>query len=653
MSTWWGRASEQALRRLALTVFALAVGFALLSPWLGAGLNSRPGAANAQGNGLGPFVYELATAASGLLICWYRPRNSVGWWLLAAGFIEAACDGLQAYGARALLVPEEHLPFGALALSLSAPLWIPGVVIPVTCLLLRYPTGTITGRWARRVDKGVLIGFVLMWIGYAGGAGSVTDEVKGHRPPIQLPEWASVICMLPAALLILGGVLFSLVDTVRRTLRASYPERQQLTLLVGIAPVAVLLLLSPYEWTQKLLWSVPAAIVVGVLRYRLLGIEVVVRRTLLYGALSAVTLLVFVAVTAAVTAVVPHGPAPQVVAASVVAVGLVPARDRLRHAVDRLVYGDRGDPMAALQRLGTPLDGDDLLQGVVDALVAALRVPGASVTGARATATAGEVSDAADVVPLLLGGRDVGVLRLSHRYGESGLPAADRRLLDVLLPLVAVVLHAVELTAALRDEQEHVVAATAAERARLRRDLHDGLGPSLTGVGLGLEAVDNEALPSRSRAIVARLRAEVSASLEETRRIIDDLRPGALETGDLLDLIRRRAQHLSATTPLRVEVVAPAALPPMSPDVEAAVLRIVEEALTNVVRHAHATTCTVRIDDSAGLCVEVTDDGVGFSGPREGGVGLSSMRSRAVALGGSLELARAERGTVLVARLPA
>src|SRR6185369_2704243 len=117
-------------------------------------------------------------------------------------------------------------------------------------------------------------------------------------------------------------------------------------------------------------------------------------------------------------------------------------------------------------------------------------------------------------VPLVMGGEQVGVLRLAPRAGEAQLPAADRRLVDGLAPLVAAVLHAIELSEALRVEQERVVAATETERARLRQELHDGLGPSLTGIGLGLEALQSRVGASD---LVQRLRAEATSSLVEVR----------------------------------------------------------------------------------------------------------------------------------------
>ncbi|MDP9183116.1 MAG: sensor histidine kinase, partial [Actinomycetota bacterium] len=235
------------------------------------------------------------------------------------------------------------------------------------------------------------------------------------------------------------------------------------------------------------------------------------------------------------------------------------------------------------------------------------------------------------------------------RPGEARLPAPDRKLVEALAPLVAAVLHAVELAAALQVEQERVVAATETERARLRRELHDGLGPSLTGIGLGLEALESRVGTSD---LVDRLRAETANSLEEVRRIIEGLRPGALESADLLQLLRVHAQHLSATTSVRVTVDAPGRLPVLPPDVEGAALRIVEEALTNVVRHARASTCvvTVRLDDA--LRLEVRDDGRGYDGPRVGGVGIGSMCNRAEQLGGRCEVVGGAGGTTVSAVLP-
>jgi signal transduction histidine kinase len=649
MTRW----SDTALRRWALAAFALITVLAVVNPVLGQDVAGRPGLSSDPVIDLGDSVFCLLFGTSALLILWFRPRHSVGWVLMLMGLLEDVCVLGQTYGARSVAFPAEHLPFGRLALQLSGGLWVPVVFLPVTVLMLRYPSGRVSGRWSRRVDRGAITGLILVYVGYSLSSSGVTDVAPHLDRVIAPPVVLVAVLGLSGAALTLAATGFTVINTVLRTLRAGYPERQQLAWLITVAPVAVGLLFLPYDGLQRVLYGIPLAIVVGVMRYRLAGIEVVVRRTLLYGTLTGLVLLVFVAVTALLSSAVPDGGLSTVLAAGVVAVGVVPLRDRLQRLVDRFVYGDRGDPLAALRRLATPVGlttDEALLPEVLAGVSSALRVPGAELVGQGGSrAVVGLVDEDAEEVPLVMGGEPVGVLRLTRRPGEARLPGQDRALVDALAPLVAAVLHGVELAAALQVERERVVVATETERARLRQELHDGLGPSLTGIGLGLEALENRVGASD---LVGRLRAETTASLDEVRRIIDGLRPGALESADLLSLLRIRAQHVSATTPLRVTVDAPDRLPVLPPDVEGAALRIVEEALTNVMKHAEATSCclSLRLDDA--LRIQVRDDGRGYAGPRDGGVGIASMQSRAEQLGGSCVVTATAEGTAVVVVLP-
>ena len=649
MSRW----GDAALRRWALAAYGAICVMALLNPMLGAGVVGRPGLSTDNVVDLGDSVFCLLMGTAGLLILWFRPRHGVGWVLVLIGLLENLCVLGQTYGARAVGFPDEHLPLGLLALQLSGGIWVTAVFLPVTCLLLRYPAGVVLGRWSRRADRLAITGLSLVWIGYSLSDSGVHDVAPHEASPLQVPVVLAVGPLVVGGVCVLAATAFSVVNAVLRTLRSGYPERQQLTWLITVTPLAVAALFLPFPHLQRVLYLIPFAVVLGVLRYRLAGIEVVVRRTLLYGALTGLVLVVFVAVTAGLSHLVGKGVGPQVVAAVIVAVGVVPLRDRLQRLVDRFVYGDRGDPLSALRRLSTPFGvtpGEALLPEVLGGVAAALRVPGAEIVGSAGTrSVVGFVDEATVEVPLVMGGAGVGVLRLAPRPGETHLPAADRRLVEDLAPLVAAVLHSVELADALQVEQERVIAATQTERARLRQELHDGLGPSLTGIGLGLEALESRVGASD---LVDRLRAETASSLEEVRRIIDGLRPGALESADLLGLLRIRAQHLSATTPLRVTVVAPDRLPVLPEQVESAALRVVEEALTNVVRHAAATSCVVTVSLDDELRVEVQDDGRGYDGPRAGGVGIGSMAARAEALGGMCRVSGTVSGTTVELRLP-
>ena len=495
-----------------------------------------------------------------------------------------------------------------------------------------------------------------MWVGYAGTRSSVTDEVPSARPPFVLPHDVAAVLLFGSAGVLLLCVLATGVRTVRIMLRATWPERPQLALLLTATTLSVVLVLgSPWEWLGNIaFFLIPVAVAIGVLRYRLLGIELVVRRTLVYGALTAVVLGVFVAVTSGVTALVPDGPAPRVVAASVVAVLLAPARDRLQRGVDRLLYGDRDRPVARAEPPRSGSGGGHWAAGRGRCRRAepAPSRRRAACRGRRRPSPGAWSRPRSYRSPSSRGRLRWEKLLVSPRRGESHLGAADARLLEAIAPLVAMVLHSSALSRDVAVERERVVQATEVERARLRRDLHDGLGPSLTGMGLGLEAIDSEQLPDRYRAIIARLRAEAGASLEEVRRIIDDLRPGALETGDLLSLLRTRAAHLSATSPVRVTLELPESLPALDSAVEAAALRIADEAITNVLRHAQATECTVTVTLDDELRIQVKDNGVGFSGLREGGVGVPSMQARAAALGGTCDLRSTAPGSLLEAVLP-
>lgn len=608
---------------------------------------------------IGFVISGTAVAVAGLLLAWARPFNAIGWLLLLAEFLGSVCDFLQHLGTELSFA---GVPGATLLLSLSAPLWVPGLFIPATLVLARYPSGQLHGVWARRVDRTVIVGFVALWVGYAGADPSVGDQIRGGHSAVPMPAWLGIGLILLAGVAVGGGTVAIAAMTVHRLIKARGAERQQLAWLFTSSVLAILLVMvSPWDLLGSISFAmIPVAVAIGVLRYNLLGIDVVMRRTLLYGLLTAGVLAVFVVVTAGLAALLPKGSAPEVVAASLVAVGLVPARDRLQRGVDRFVYGERGDPFAALARLSVPMGSvpdDELLAAVATAVRDALRVPGVTVVPvAGQRVVMGEVPPEAPVVDLRVGNSLVGALQVSPRRGERTLTSSDLRLLDALAPMIAVVVHSVELSEELRREQQRATEATQAERARLRRDLHDGLGPSLTGIGLGLEAVQSaaaDAIPVRSQEMLARLRIETSTALEEVRRIIDDLRPRTLELSSLLTTITDKAARVTASTPVRVGVSVVGELDCLTPPVEAAALRIVDEALTNVVRHSRATRCQIELScTETGLDISVVDNGVGFAGPRDGGVGVPSMRARAESLGGHLDIARETDGTRLSARIP-
>jgi len=447
------------------------------------------------------------------------------------------------------------------------------------------------------------------------------------------------------ALSLLGGTIAIWVLTVARLVHARSPERQQLAWLVCL--VIPFFLLGFATRFQGFAVALPVAVAVGVLRYRLLGIEVVLRRGLVYAVLTLTVIGVFLVVTAIAGSRLDHGPLPGVVAAPLVAVGLTPLRERVQRGVDRLVYGDRRDPMRAITRVGDSVaasgEPQDLLPAVLMTVRNAVQAPGAAVLSpeGRIVAAHGTAREGADL-PLRVSGQQVGTLRMAARSPREQYTDADLRLLAALTPQVAVVVRPLDLAEALEAERGRVVAATRAERDRLRRDLHDGLGPSLSGISLGLQAlgtawtVGDE--PTASD-LLGRVRAEAHTAVGEVGRILDGLRPAALDDAGLVAAMRRHADTVAPGVSVELDVVTALPLPP---EVETAAYRIAQEALTNVVRHAHAGRARVALATEDGaLRIEVADDGHGFmtgQSPQSPGVGLASMRHRADTLGGTLDV---------------
>jgi signal transduction histidine kinase len=402
---------------------------------------------------------------------------------------------------------------------------------------------------------------------------------------------------------------------------------------------------------------VVVAVAVGVLRYRMLGIEIVLRRGLVYGVLTAVVVSVYLAVTVLLGTALESRLLPGVVAAALVAVLLAPARERLQRAVDWFIYGERRDPLRAIARLGdqVAVAGErDLLPAALISVMRAVRAPGAEVRspGGRSIGCQGTMAATGTVLPLRVGGRDLGTLTVADR-SAGAYDDGELQLLAALALQVAALLRALELTEALEAERDRVVSATHAERDRIRHDLHDGLGPSLSGMGLGLQALADELRIDETTpagALLARIREEATTAVGEIRRIIDGLRPTVLDTLGLGEAIRQHAKTVSAALPVEVEI---ADLPVLAPGLEATAYRIVAESLTNTAQHAGARSAQVRVTAADGaLHIRVTDDGNGIDERAAPGIGLTSMHRRARALGGTFHVTSAPGRTTVAATLP-
>ncbi|MFE6865832.1 sensor histidine kinase [Kitasatospora sp. NPDC057692] len=354
----------------------------------------------------------------------------------------------------------------------------------------------------------------------------------------------------------------------------------------------------------------------------------------------------------------------QVAAAGLLGALLRPAARVVAHAVDRYYYGERAHPYQLIRQLAErmshavdPADAPPLLCRTV---VQALGLPAAAVrvrtrSGPRELARLGELDPPGLRFPLTYEGAEIGELLVPPRPGQSELDRQDREVLSLLADQASPAIASLGLYEDLRAGREQLVLAREEERRRLRHDLHDGLGPALSGLRLRIDAASAD-LPGGSGAAdsLTAASAGIGQAITELRRITHGLSPGPLDSKGLADGLRRLADTLGSRS-LQVALdLSPDPLPALPAAVEVAVYRISGEALNNVVRHSGATLARLDLrvlPDQ--VTVEVADNGTGFPARASAsGVGLRSMAERAEELGGTFTAGNAPVGAVVRAVLP-
>jgi len=409
--------------------------------------------------------------------------------------------------------------------------------------------------------------------------------------------------------------------------------------------------------------ALPAAIAVAIVRHRLYDVDLLISRTLVYGTLTLLVIGIYIAVVGGFGVLwrIDGNPLLPLVATGLVAVAFNPLRQRVQRAVNRLVWGDRDDPHAVMarlaRRLGSAMPPEGALQTIVDTIGVAMKLPYVVITlagnGVRAAyqAAGGPAPEQLEDYSLRYRDDEVGVLSVAPRPGES-FGTADRRALAEIAGHAGVAVQALRSTVDLQRSRERIVAAREEERARLHRDLHDGLGPTLASLYQRIDAARILLAkdPAAAHGVLDQAGQQVKSTVEDVRRLVYALRPPVLAELGLAAAIEEACQGLAPWALIEVADE----LPVLPAGVEVAAYRIAVEAVTNVVRHADASRCVVRIlEEGRVLVVSVLDDGVGFAAGARPGAGLRSMRERAEELVGTFSVEPAEpAGTIVTARLP-
>jgi signal transduction histidine kinase len=612
----------------------------------------------------------LAFGLTGGWLAWVQPRLPVGWTFLAMGVLAAGSLVATEYGLWALGSDR-----AAAALWLGNWVWVLAIIPVAAVVPLLLPDGRLPSpRWRPALALGVLSVLAAASSFAFSSYASTTPalEAAGLSNPMHL-TWIERPAVATATMLLtVAGPLIGVVALVLRWRRSRGVERQQLKwVLLGVAAAvatfAAGFVLGPTV-TSLAMVPLPAAVVVAVLRYGLGDVDVVVSRSLVYGALTVCLLGLYVAVVGVLggtlARVLGNDTAAPIVATALVAVAAEPLHRRLRAVVNRRVHGSVEDPLTELSRLGARLAavedpavvGDQLLPRLVGSAAASLHLPYVAVRLEDGTCVEhGEPAAVAEELPLTYAGTRVGTMAVAT--GGPPLRRRTRDRLDRLAEQAGVAAHSVLLAHRLQASREEAVGAREEERRRLYRDLHDGLGPSLAALALNVE-VARESLPGdpgRTAALLDRALPTLQATVAEVRSVVHGLRPPALDDLGLTGAVRELAAAFAGPR-LTVRVEADGEMAGLPAATEVATYRIVAEALTNASRHADASEVVLTLRrEGTQVLVSVEDDGRGVATDSVPGVGLASMASRAEEVGGSLGVVAGPRGrgTVVHAVLPA
>ncbi len=661
----------------AFVLFAVVVA-ELLAVLLGAALTGMSAAAATDSFMVTNTALGVGCGAGGVLIAANRPENLLGWLLLGAGVCQTATAAVTPWFVQALHdgATEATVRGLSTAYSFCWP-WSVALFIPLT--LLYFPDGRLPGpRW-RWLLPGVVVNGVVQVLLFSADDRPLStvrelDAVDRPVPPYLALDWLSPDGAFDMGSEVVLSATFGagLVALVLRYRRGDELVRRQLLWLL-LATVVTVVLVAASRLSGRVgetgfpivlltgIALVPVAITIAVVRHQLLDIRLLWLRALTYATLTAIVVVAYLLIVGVTDQVVRTqvGLGGSVLATLAVAAAFNPVRVRLQRGVERLLYGHRADPVRAATSVSA-----DLAVGAVDpadvlpALCQALRLPYARLTdGGRTLGEHGDRPEIVEPVPLMHAGEPVGELEIGVRSGQRRLDAADRAVLDLLAVPIGVAVRAHALTQEVQSSRRAIVAGREEERRRLRADLHDGLGPVLTGIAFQADAVVNLAGtdPEQVRQLGGEIRAAVGDVISDVRDLIYQLRPATLDEVGLIEAVRRHARRLDRRAdgaPLSI-AVSVANVPALPAAVEVAAYRIVTESLTNAVRHstaAHVDVVITCLDDA--LHLRVCDDGGGSVTPWALGVGLRSLRDRAAELGGTFEAVPTGEGGLVTACLP-
>jgi signal transduction histidine kinase len=628
----------------------------------------------------GMSIAAVAYGTVGALIA-ARRQNRIGWifCVIALGFGIFAFSWT--YVLRGLVTAPGSLP-GTTFLAWVRTWVLTFAFAPIPLLLLLFPTGRLPSRRWRPVAWILIGGPLLNLVVVALQSGTIYEQYGVHvENPLGIADFGHI--WGPAIVLVVvwfGAAVASVVGLVQRFRRATGEERQQLKWLAYVAGTAGVMLvpgaalgetvsLVPLLLLVLILFvGIPGASAIAIFKYRLYDLDVVVKKTVVFGVLAVVLSLMYVAVVVGIGVFVKGseaGPATVLtyVAAAVLALIFQPVRRRVNHLANRLVYGARATPYEVLSEFSDRMTGtystEDVLPRMAQILVGGTGARNAQVwlrVGAELRPIAcWPPANGSPTEPLRLSGEDLpevpgvsGAFPVRHQGELLGAITVTMSARDPLTPpkeklihdvagQAGLVLRNVRLIEELRASRQRIVSAQDARAKALERNIHDGAQQQLVALMVKLRLAEGlvDRDPARMKAFLHDLQADTNQTLDDLRELARGVYPPLLADRGLADALAAQARR--GTVPVTVEADG---IGRYSPDAESAVYFCCLEAMQNVAKYAGASRVGIRLSvERDRLVFRVEDDGAGFDAAiTPYGSGLQNMADRLAALGGSITI---------------
>lgn len=521
--------------------------------------------------------------------------------------------------------------------GIFSPGWLRWLLLIPACVVLLW---LITGHsaWDSAEEYGIVASVGLLWVGVI--AQFYRYRWRASREERQQTKWLLFGLLLVILVNFIWVIVFQAFQIQSAEARVLFNTLGYLLLATGPISVAV-------------------ALTFAILRYRLWDIDLLINRTLVYAILTAVIVLIYITLVNLIGALLDSTLPGSLLATGVIAVSFQGLRERIQRSINRFMFGQRDEPQTVLlhlsKQLQTAILPQDLLDTSVSTIASTLKIPYVAIVIRRGANQMMQTEYGANKTPvqsftLIYQNEVVGNLVIGQRSPGEALSRADLLVLEGIAQQLGAVVYAVRLQSDLQAARERLVITREEERRRLRRDLHDGLGPALASLPLKVDAAIDLLEQDRTTSIrlLGDVKRQAQQLVSDVRQVVNDLRPPALDELGLVEAIRGAITHLhSHSSALQIQLDADTVPHSLPAAVEAASYRIIMEAMTNVVKHAHARHCRIALhllESPRQLKITIEDDGVGLPEKVRANVGLRSMRERAEELGGSFQIASRSRG---------